>query len=88
MYHAEFWHGTADDTVYHACELIVRNKLRFLPIMNPEEKLMLSVLSQIDILGRWIHRRHTYLILLFAYHLLLTPTFLTVSVRLPCQYVP
>jgi len=52
MYHAEFWHGTADDTVYHACELIVKNKLRFLPIMNPEENLMLSVLSQIDILGR------------------------------------
>jgi len=51
MLHPEFAHGTADDTIYHACELIVKKKLRYLPIVNPEQQLMLSVLSQLDILG-------------------------------------
>jgi hypothetical protein len=32
-------------------ELIVKRKLRYLPIVNPEQQLMLSVLSQLDILG-------------------------------------
>jgi len=52
MLHSEFAHGTADDSIYHACELIVKGKLRYLPIINPEQQLMLSVLSQLDILGK------------------------------------
>eukprot|EP00624_Nannochloropsis_granulata_P006753 evm.model.NODE_51229_length_18078_cov_23.847383.4 len=51
MLHSEFAHGTADDSIFHACELIVKRKLRYLPIVNPDQQLMLSVLSQLDILG-------------------------------------
>ena len=51
MLHPEFSHANADDTIYHACELIVKRKLRYLPIVDPEQVLMLSVLSQLDILG-------------------------------------
>ncbi len=65
MLHSEFAHGVADDSIYHACELIVKRKLRYLPIVNPEQQLMLSVLSQLDILGACV----SYVMIFLAFEL-------------------
>lgn len=47
-----FFSAVAESSIYHACELIVKRKLRYLPVVNPMGTATLSVLTQIDILGR------------------------------------